>query len=97
MIPIKSLERFETLTLTSLEKNGLEFFTQKISKSLRFFYPKNRGFLGVKPGPLESPIIQLMAHQKILGGYYLKKLNIQLTCEKSDFFLTMKWSKIAIL
>jgi hypothetical protein len=97
MIPIKSVKRFEALTLTSLEKNGLEFFTNFFPKSLSIFTPKNRGFLGVKPGPLESPIIQLMAHQKILGGYYLKKLNIQLTCEKSDFFLTMKWSKIAIL
>ena len=46
-------------------------------KSLSIFTPKDRGFLGVKPGPLESPIIQLMAHQKILGGYYLKKMNIQ--------------------
>ena len=69
--------RLEALTLTSLEKNGLEFFSKKISKILSIFSPKNRGFLGVKPGPLESPIIHLMAHQKILGGYYLKKLNIQ--------------------
>ena len=66
-------------------------------KSLSIFTPKDRGFFEVKPGPLESPIIQLMAHQKILGGYYLKKLNIQSSCQKSDFFLTMKWSKIAIL
>ena len=59
------------------EKNGLEFFNKKISKTLNIFSPKNRSFLGVKPGPLESPIIHLMAHQKKLGGYYLKKLNIQ--------------------
>ena len=75
----------------------LSFFTNFYPKSLSIFTPKVEVFWGVKPGPLESPIIQLMAHQKILGGYYLKKLNIQLTCEKSDFFLTMKWSKIAIL
>ena len=97
MIPIKSVKRLEALTLTSLEKNGLEFFTQKISKSLSIFSTKIEVFGGVKPGPLESPIIQLMAHQKIIGGYYLKKLNIQSSCQKSDFFLTMKWSKIAIL
>ena len=87
----------EALTLTSLEKNGLEFFTQNISESLSIFSPKNKGFLGVKPGPLESPTIQLLAHPKILGGHYLKKWNIQLSCQKSDFFLTMKWSKIGIL
>ena len=69
--------RLEALTLTSWEKNGLEFFSKKISRILSIFSAKNRGFWGVKPGPLESPIIHLMAHQKILGGYYLKKLNIQ--------------------
>ena len=56
---------------------ALSFFSKKIYKIISILSPKNRGFLGVKPGPLESPIIQLMAHQKILGGYYLKTLNIQ--------------------
>ena len=46
MIPIKSVKRLEALTLTSLEKNGLEFLTKKISKSLSILPPKNRSFLG---------------------------------------------------
>ena len=69
MIPIKSVSSLEVLTLTSYEKNGLEFFHKKISKTLNIFSPKNRSFLGVKPGPLESPIIQLMVYEKIFGGY----------------------------
>ena len=62
----------------------LSFFTNFFPKSLSIFTPKNRGFWGVKPGPSKSPIIQLMAHQKILGGYYSKKMNIQ-------FNLLKKW------
>ena len=97
MIPIKSVKRFVALTLTTLEKNGLEFFTNFFPKSLSIFTPKNRGFLGGQTWAVGKPYHPANGPSKILGGYYLKKLNIQLTCEKSDFFLTMKWSKIAIL
>ena len=46
-------------------------FYQKISKSVIIFLLEIEGFWGgVKPGPLESPIIQLMVYEKIFGGYY---------------------------
>ena len=69
MAPIKSILMFEALTLHGFKKNGLEFFRKKISKSLSIFSSKNGVFGGFKPGPLESPVIQLMVHQKIFGGY----------------------------
>ena len=44
MKPIKSIKRWEALMLTRVEKNGLKFFTKKISKTLSIFSMKNRGF-----------------------------------------------------
>ena len=55
------------LALTSLEKIGLEFFSQKIFKSLSIFSPKIRSFLGVKLGPLGPPTIHLTTPEKKLG------------------------------
>ena len=97
MIPIKSVKRFEALTLTSLEKNGLEFFTNFFPESLSIFTPKNRGFLGGQTWAVGKPYHLANGQSKNIWGLLFKKLNIQSTCQKSDFFLTMKWSKIAIL
>ena len=55
------------LALTSLEKIGLEFFSQKNSKSLSFFLQKLEVFCGVKPGPLGPPTIRLNTHEKKSG------------------------------
>ena len=55
------------LALTSLEKIGLEFFSQKILKSLSIFSPKIRSFCGVKLGPLGPPTIHLTTHEKRIG------------------------------
>ena len=97
MIPIKSVLILEALTHTSLEKNGLEFFTQKISKSLSIFSPKNRGFLGGQTWAVGKPYHPANGPSKNNRGLLLKNMNIQSSCQKSDFFLTMKWSKITIL
>ena len=86
MIPIKSVSSLEVLTLTSQEKNGLEFFNKKISNTLNIFSPKNRRFLGVKPGPLESPIIQLMVYKNI-WGVLLEKIEYLSNMSKKSIFL----------
>ena len=80
MIPIKSVKIFEALTLTSLEKNGLEFFTIFFHKSRSIFTPKSRGFLGGQTWAVGKPYHPANGPSKILRGYYLKKMNIQLTC-----------------
>ena len=55
------------LALTSLEKIGLEFFFQKIFKSLSIFLQKLEVFCGVKSGPLGPPTIHLTTQEKKLG------------------------------
>ena len=45
----------EALTLTSWEKNGLEFFSKKIYKILSIFSPKNRGFFGGQTWAVGKP------------------------------------------
>ena len=82
MIPIKSVSSLEALTLTSSEKNGLEFFSKKISKILNIFLLKIEVFWGVKPGPLESPIIHLMAHKKT-GGLLFEKIEYSMKLAKN--------------
>ena len=52
-----------------LVKIDLSFLTNKISKSKSIFSPKNRGFLGVTLGPLGSPFVQLVVHEKLFGVY----------------------------
>ena len=47
-----------------------EVFYPKIFQKGKYFFSQKKGFGGVKPGPLESTIIQQLANQKILGGYY---------------------------
>ena len=68
------------LALTSLEKIGLEFFSQKNSKSLSFFLQKLEVFCGVKPGPFGPPTIHLAPHEIKLG--FITK-NIEFLTEMS--------------
>ena len=82
MIPIKSVKRFEALTLTSLEKNGLEFFTNFSPNSLSIFTPKNRGFLGGQTWAVRKPYHPANGPSKNIRGLLFEKMNIQLTCEK---------------
>ena len=63
----KSIKGLMVLALSSLEKIGLEYFSQKIFKSLSIFSPKIRSFCGVKLGPLGPPTIHLTTHEKKLG------------------------------
>ena len=70
IVPTKSIKGLMALALTSLEKIGLEFFSQKNSKSLSFFLQKLEVFCGVKPGPFGPPTIHLTTHEKKLGGCY---------------------------
>ena len=73
MIPIKSVKRFEALTLTSLEKNGLEFFTNFFPKSLSIFTPKNRGFLGGQTWAVGKPYHPANGPSKNIRGLLFKK------------------------
>ena len=68
-----------TLKLIGVEKNGLEFFTffKLRQKSKHFFSMKNRGFCGVKPGPLGASTIHIAIHRIKIEGYYLENLNFQ--------------------
>ena len=68
METIKSLKRLEALTLTILEKNGLELFPQKNFKSLSIFSPENKSFYEVKPVPNESPVTHLATQAKKFGS-----------------------------
>ena len=60
--------RLEALTLTSWEKNGLEFFSKKISKILSIFSPKNRGFLGGQTWAVGKPYHPSNCPSKNIGG-----------------------------
>ena len=77
MIPIKSVKRFEALTLTSLEKNGLEFFTNFFPKSLSIFTPKNRGFLGGQTWAVGKPYHPANGPSKFFWGLLVEKLKIK--------------------
>ena len=68
IVPTKSIKGLMALALTSLEKIGLEFFSQKNSKPLSFFLQKLEVFCGVKPGPFGPPTIHLTTHEKNLGA-----------------------------
>ena len=50
--------------------------------------------MGVKPGPLESPIIQLMAHQKIIGVIIWKNWIFNQVVKKVIFSLLWKGVKL---
>ena len=67
IVPTKSIKGLMALALTSLEKIGLKFFSQKTFKSLTIFLPKLEVFCGVKLGPLGPPTIHLATHEKKLG------------------------------
>ena len=70
MITIKGLKRLKALALTILEKNGLEFFSDFLLKSLSIFSLKTKSFYEVKPVPNESPVTLLATHAKKLEVQY---------------------------
>ena len=86
MIPIKSVKRFEALTLTSLEKNGLEFFYQFFSKSLSIFTPKNRGFLGGQTWAVGKPYHPANGPSKNIRGLLFEKIEYSINLSKKWFF-----------
>ena len=65
--------RLEALTLTSWEKNGLEFFSKKISKILSIFSPKNRGFLGGQTWAVGKPYNPSNGPSKKIRGSSFEK------------------------
>ena len=86
----------KALTLTILEKNGLEFCSEFFFKSLSIFSPKNKSFYEVKPVPNESPVTLLATHAKKFGVHYQKFQKINPNVKKCHFFTVMKWNIIAI-
>ena len=86
MIPIKSVKRFEALTLTSLEKNGLEFFTNFFPKSLSIFTPKNRGFLGGQTWAVGKPYHPANGPSKNIRGLLFEKIEYSINLWKKWFF-----------
>ena len=82
MIPVKSVKRFEALTLTSLEKNGLEFFYQFFSKSLSIFTPKNRGFLGGQTWAVGKPYHPSNGPSKKIRGLLFEKIEYSMKLAK---------------
>ena len=92
---IKGLKRLKALTLTILEKNGLEFFSDFFFKGLSIFSPK-KSFYEVKPVPNESPVTLLATHAKKLGVHYQKFQKINPNVKKCHFFTVMIWNIIAI-
>ena len=87
MIPIKSVKRFEALTLTSLEKNGLEFFTNFFPKSLSIFTPKNRGFLGGQTWAIGKPYHPANGPSKNIWGVLVEKIEYSTNMSEKSFFL----------
>ena len=87
MLPIKSVSSLEALTLTSKEKNGLEFFSKKISKSLSIFSPKNRGFLGGQTWAIGKPYHPANALSKNIRGVLVEKIEYLSNMSKKSFFL----------
>ena len=82
MIPIKSVSSLEALTLTSKEKNGLEFFSKKISKSLNIFSPKNRGFLGGQTWAVGKPYHPSNGPSKKIRGLLFEKIEYSMKLAK---------------
>ena len=86
MIPIKSVKRFEALTLTSLDKNGLEFFYQFFSKSLSIFTPENRGFCGGQTWAVGKPYHLANGPSKNIRGLLFEKIEYSIKLWKKWFF-----------
>ena len=82
MIPTKSVLILEALTHTSSEKNGLEFFTQKMSKSLSIFSTKNRGFLGGQTWAVGKPYHPSNGPSKKIRGLLFKKIEYSMKLAK---------------
>ena len=82
MLPIKSVSSLEALTLTSLEKNGLEFFTQKMSKSLSIFSTKNKGFFGGQTWAVGKPYHPANGPSKNNRGLLFEKIEYSIKLSK---------------
>ena len=82
MLPIKSVSSLEALTLTSLEKNGLEFFGQKMSKSLSIFSTKNKGFLGGQTWAVGKPYHPSNGPSKKVRGLLFEKIEYSMKLAK---------------
>ena len=74
--------RLEALTLTSLEKNGLEFFSKKISKILSILSPKNRGFLGGQTWAVGKPCHPSNGPSKKIRGLLFEKIEYSMKLAK---------------
>ena len=79
--------RLEALTLTSWEKNGLEFFSKKIYKILSIFSPKNRGFLGGQTWAVGKPYHPANGLSKNIWGVLVEKIEYLGNMSKKSFFL----------
>ena len=86
MIRIKSVKRFEALTLTSLEKNGFEFFTNFSPKSLSIFTPKKRVFWGGHTWAVGKPYHPANSPSKNIRGLLFEKIEYSINLWKKWFF-----------
>ena len=73
----------EVLTLTIWEKNGLEFFSKKISKILSIFSPKNRGFLGGQTWAVGKPYHPSNGPSKNIEGLLFEKIEYSMKLAKN--------------
>ena len=87
MAPIKSILMFEALTLHGFKKNGLEFFLEKISKSLSIFSSKNWVFSGGKTWTIGKPHHPANGPSKNIWGILIEKIEFSTNMSKKSFFL----------
>ena len=74
--------RFEALTLTSWDENGLEFFRKKISKIKSIFSPKNMGFLGGQTWAVGKPYHPSNGPSKKIRGLLFEKIEYSMKLAK---------------
>ena len=74
--------KLEAITLTSWEKNGLEFFSKKMSKILSIFPPKIRGFLGGQTWAVGKPYHPSNGPSKYIRGVLFEKIEYSMKLAK---------------